>query len=107
MPEPVPGRWHISNRKTFVRNKSRSPNFVYVRKAIKKKKPLREIYAGPFKVVKLTDKTVAICVNGRESLITLDRVKPAYQYKGKFINYDEDRDSKRLFIDDKITLNNQ
>lgn len=40
--------------------------------------PLCQPYTGPHKVIQRTDKTVTIDLNGRKSVVSIDRVKPAY-----------------------------
>ncbi|VDL62095.1 unnamed protein product [Hymenolepis diminuta] len=42
------------------------------------RKPLQPIYDGPFQVLQRGEKTLTILQNGRESVISIDRVKPAY-----------------------------
>ncbi|GBO00731.1 hypothetical protein AVEN_263608-1 [Araneus ventricosus] len=42
------------------------------------KPPLCQIYTGPHKVLKRTEKNFTIELNGRTSTVSIDRVKPAY-----------------------------
>lgn len=71
---------------------------VFVR--FKSKRPLRNAYAGPFKVIKWTDKTVTISHEGKTDTVSIDRVKPVKTYKGKLFFHDPDLDQQRLFLDD-------
>ncbi|GFX32301.1 uncharacterized protein TNCV_1325021 [Trichonephila clavipes] len=40
--------------------------------------PLRQPYTGPHKVLSRTDKTIPIDVNGRNTTVSLDQVKPTH-----------------------------
>ncbi|VDL60513.1 unnamed protein product [Hymenolepis diminuta] len=42
------------------------------------RKPLQPIYVGPFKALPRDEKTFTILQNGQESVVSMDRVKPAY-----------------------------
>ena len=42
------------------------------------KKPLQQPYNGPFKVIKRTNKHFTVDCNGRQSVISIDHLKPAF-----------------------------
>ena len=42
------------------------------------KKPLQPPYDGPYKVIKRRDKQFTLDVKGSESVVSIDRLKPAY-----------------------------
>ena len=42
------------------------------------KKPLQQPYDGPFRVLTRTDKHFTVDCNGRHSVISIDRLKPAF-----------------------------
>ena len=84
----------LSNSKTFFRDlKTNSPRphnqRVFVHKDLKTSshvflrhdavcKPLQPPYDGPYKVLKRTDKHFTIAVKGKNEVVSIDRLKPAY-----------------------------
>ena len=62
---------------TYVHPKLRTSSHVYVRHdAIQR--PLSPPYDGPYKVLKRTEKTFTIDRDGKEDVVSIDRLKPAY-----------------------------
>jgi len=43
------------------------------------KKPLQKPYDGPFQVLKRSDKHFTLDMNGHEDVVSIDRLKPAFQ----------------------------
>ena len=63
--------------KAYVNDDLKTCTHVFVRHdAIKK--PLQKPYDGPFKVIKRNDKHFTLDVKGTESVISIDRLKPAH-----------------------------
>ena len=64
-------------RKAYVNDDLKTCTHVFVRHdAIKK--PLQKPYDSPFKVIKRNDKHFTLDVKGTESVIAIDRLKPAH-----------------------------
>ncbi|XP_055932026.1 uncharacterized protein LOC129962304 [Argiope bruennichi] len=74
--KPAPAASH-DNKKVFIHPALESCSHVFVRHdAIKK--PVQAPYDGPYCVLRRTDKTFTIEKNGKESTISIDRVKSAF-----------------------------
>ena len=52
------------------------------------KKPLQNLYDGPYKVLRKSDKTFVIDLNGRDTTVSLDRLKPAFVRAGDYLPTD-------------------
>ena len=48
-------------------------------------KPLQQWYDGPYRVVKCTDKTYTIEINGQLEVMSLDQLKPAHIDKAELM----------------------
>ena len=64
-------------RKSHVSEDLQTCTHVFVRHDAVKK-PLRQPYDGPFKVIKRHDKHFTLAVKGSQSVISIDRLKPAH-----------------------------
>ena len=74
--QATPTRHHF-HRKVHVSDDLSHCTHVFMRHdAIRK--PLQQPYDGPYKVVKRADKTFTVEVNGRQEVVSLDRLKPAH-----------------------------
>lgn len=86
--------------KTFVFKELSTSPYVFVRHdAIKG--PLHPPYDGPFKVVKRGNKTFVININGKESTVSIDRLKPP------FVLNEQIREASPLFVDVEISEDTQ
>ena len=65
------------NRPFFVPKDLMTCPFVFVRHDAVHK-PLQAPYDGPFKVLHRSDKHFTLDINGREEVISINRLKPAY-----------------------------
>lgn len=75
--KPVPAKPHSSSRTIFVHPDMKTCEQVFVRvDAVQK--PLHPPYDGPFRVLSRNDKTFTLQLPGRQSTISIDRLKPAY-----------------------------
>ncbi|XP_073814269.1 uncharacterized protein [Musca autumnalis] len=74
--KPVPAN-HKTNRSVFVSKHLDNCNHVYVRRDAVRKY-LQRPYDGPFRVLYRSDKPLTLDVNGKEKVISIDRVKPAF-----------------------------
>lgn len=97
IPPPIPGRWHSDNVPFLPKPKDKTPQ-VYVRKA--KKKSLRDAYIGPLEAVEWSDKTVTVQIGNRNKVVTIDRIKPARTFEGKFLFHNDKFDKEYKFLDD-------
>lgn len=75
--KPIPEKPHGSKRVTFVHPDLHQCKHVFVR-VDSVKKPLQAPYDGPYPVLKRSEKTFKIQLPGREAVISVDRLKPAY-----------------------------
>uniref|UniRef100_A0A0A9W8E2 Integrase catalytic domain-containing protein n=1 Tax=Lygus hesperus TaxID=30085 RepID=A0A0A9W8E2_LYGHE len=66
-----------SSQQTFVHPELSKTSHVFVRvDAVRR--PLQQPYDGPFRVVKRGDKTFILDRNGKEDVVSIDRLKPAF-----------------------------
>lgn len=70
---------HKTNRSIFVHKNLESCTHVFIRNDTVRK-PLQQPYAGPYRVIKRTDKLFTLDVNGRTKTISIDRLKPAFMF---------------------------
>ncbi|XP_059053811.1 uncharacterized protein LOC131848041 [Achroia grisella] len=76
---PTPGTCH--NRKTFyVQNDIFTSEYVFLRRG-PAKRALKSPYTGPYKVLKRDLKTFTLDILGKETTVTIDRLKAAYMAK--------------------------
>lgn len=73
---PTGGTRH-GTKKTFVFKDLATTDQVFVRRD-SAKQPLQQPYDGPYQVIRRSDKTFTVQINGRSSTISIDRLKPAY-----------------------------
>lgn len=97
IPDPEPGRWHTVTPTNDLKDKDKITS-VFVR--VKSRRPLRNAYMGPFKVIKWTDKTVTIMYEGKPDTVSIDRIKPVKTFNNKLFFHFPDLDAKRQFLDD-------
>jgi len=64
-------------RKTHITKDLHTCPFVFMRNDAVKR-PLQPPYDGPFKVLQRTDKHYTVDINGKEKVVSLDRLKSAY-----------------------------
>lgn len=66
-----------SKKSTFVFKELKTCSHVFIRTdAIRK--PLQQVYKGPYLIKKRFDKTFVLIVNGKDKTISIDRLKPAF-----------------------------
>lgn len=87
IPAPAPGRWH---RKSPQAKNTDLSNVEYVLIKRHQKRPLQYTYAGPFPLVKYSDKTVTVTYQGKPLVVTRDRIKAVRAYDSKFFFAPED-----------------
>ncbi|CAH8651538.1 unnamed protein product [Schistosoma intercalatum] len=88
----IPPREH-NNRIQLDRNLE-TCKFVFVRvDAVKK--PLKQPYEGPYKVIKRTQKYFIISRDGKKQTISIDRIKPAF-YESTQVKEDNAVDNQPL-----------
>ncbi|XP_023310362.1 uncharacterized protein LOC111691552 [Anoplophora glabripennis] len=73
---PSDGSRH-NNQKIFVFKDLATTDQVFVRRDISKR-ILQQPYDGPYKVLKRNEKTFVVHINGRDTTVSVDRLKPAY-----------------------------
>lgn len=70
---------HKTNRSVFISSHLENCTHVFVRNDAVKK-PLQSPYDGPYLVLRRSDKLFTLDVNGKEKVISIDRVKPAFMF---------------------------
>lgn len=73
---PTPGSRH-GERKTFVFKELGTASHVFLRHDAVRR-PLQQPYDGPFKVIRRGDKTFTINIRGRDTTVSIERLKPAF-----------------------------
>ena len=73
---PTPGSRH-GERKTFVFKELDTASHVFIRHDATRR-PLQQPYDGPYKVVHRSDKTFVVNVRGRDTTVSIERLKPAF-----------------------------
>ena len=73
---PSPTSNHSDNQNTVSRT-LRNASFVFVRYG-SQRGPLQRPYSGPYRVIASGDKTFKVRMGGRDEVISIDRLKPAY-----------------------------
>lgn len=72
-PASVPGRWHIPQKEP---KESTLDNISWVLIKRHQKRPLQHAYAGPFRLIKWTDKHADILYHNKQVTVSRDRIKP-------------------------------
>ncbi|XP_035229511.1 uncharacterized protein LOC118201503 [Stegodyphus dumicola] len=75
--KPFPNQNHQT--RIFVHPELQKCTHVFLR-VDKITPPLTQPYTGPHKVISRSDKVLKISINGRQSSVSIDRVKPAFIY---------------------------
>ncbi|GBO25985.1 hypothetical protein AVEN_213061-1 [Araneus ventricosus] len=73
---PVATSTHCTDR-FYIHPSLKSSSHIFLR-VDRVQPPLRQPYTGPHKVLRRTDKTITVDINGRKTTVSLDRVKPAH-----------------------------
>ena len=73
---PTEGTRH-GNRKSFIFKDLKTASHVFVR-VDHAKSPLQSPYDGPFPVVSRTQKTYVVRLRGKDTHVSIDRLKPTY-----------------------------
>lgn len=73
---PTPAVRHGTN-KVFVHKDLATSSHVFLRNDAVRR-PLQPTYTGPYRVIEAGDKFFKIAVKGKESNVSIDRLKPAY-----------------------------
>ncbi|XP_018570040.1 uncharacterized protein LOC108910031 [Anoplophora glabripennis] len=81
---PSDGSRH-NNQKIFVFKNLATTDQVFVRRD-SSKRILQQPYDGPYKVLKRNEKTFVVHINGRDTTVSIDRLKPAYIASEETIN---------------------
>ena len=64
-------------KQSFIHNNLSTCTHVFIwHDAVKK--PLHQLYDGPFKVLKRSDKHFTLQVKGKDSIVSIDQLKPAF-----------------------------
>lgn len=77
---PVPASRHVQPS-SFVYKDLATATHVLLRDDTVRR-PLQPPYSGPHRILKRRDKTLTLALNGRESTVSVDRVKPAHIESG-------------------------
>ncbi|KZC05517.1 hypothetical protein WN55_07092 [Dufourea novaeangliae] len=73
---PVPTLRH-GEKSVFIYKDLATTQHVFLRRDTVKK-PLQASYCGPYPVIQRNQKTFVIRINGRDTNVSVDRLKPAY-----------------------------
>lgn len=79
---PQPTSWHGSSRSFYIPKDLNTTTHVFIRQG-PARRPLQAPYIGPFKVLRRSQKTFDVDIQGRSQRITIDRLKPAFVAKEK------------------------
>ena len=74
--QPTPGSRH-GERRTFKFKELDTASHVFIRHDAVRG-PLQPPYDGPYKVVSRSDKTFVVTVRGRDTTVSIERLKPAF-----------------------------
>ena len=97
----VPPRQH--QNKTFVdSNLSNCSHGFIHRDSVRK--PLQQPYDGPYQILSRADKHVTLDVNGKKTVISLDRLKPAYLDLPSSTSLPDPPQDKELVTDHNIKI---
>jgi cleavage and polyadenylation specificity factor subunit 1 len=66
------------HKEGYVPKELKTSEFVWVKDSRQHIGSLQRPYRGPFKVISTTDKTATLLINGKEDVVSLDRLKPAF-----------------------------
>lgn len=92
---PEPGSRH-GQKRIFVFEDLRTTTHVFVRvDAVKS--PLQNPYEGPFPVISRAEKTFVVRLRGKETTVSIDRLKPAYLLNDN-IRFDEASEQTTLTV---------
>ena len=64
-------------KQSFIHNNLSTCTHVFIQHDAVKK-PLQQPYDGPFKVLKRSDKHFTLQVKGKDSIVSIDQLKPAF-----------------------------
>lgn len=73
---PTPGSHH-AQPKIFISKDLPASTHVFLRDDTVRR-PLQPPYTGPYEIIKRTDKTITLSIRGKNIVVSLDRIKPAY-----------------------------
>ncbi|XP_073967526.1 uncharacterized protein [Choristoneura fumiferana] len=76
---PKPAAWH-GTKAFYVPKDLRTSEYVYLRQG-PARGSLAAPYSGPYKVLQRSSKTFKLEIQGKESKVTIDRLKPAYLFR--------------------------
>lgn len=85
---------HHGDKKQYVPKELKECKFVFVRNDAVRR-PFQPPYKGPYEVVTRQDKGMVLKINGKDELIGVDRLKPA------FVDQSENQN------EEEITTNNE
>ncbi|GBM92765.1 Retrovirus-related Pol polyprotein from transposon 412 [Araneus ventricosus] len=90
---PVATSGHCTDR-FYIHPSLKSSCHIFLR-VDRVQPPLRQPYTGPHKVLRRTDKTITVDINGRKTTVSLGRVKPAHLLPETVISTSSDQKLKK------------